>query len=269
MLTDTHCHLDSSQFRGDLPAVIERARQAGVTRIVAIGCDVESSRRSAEIAEQHEGVWFTAGVHPCYVTDVPDGPWLAELRALAAHPRCVALGEMGLDYYHGAPKGWTDESYRARQADFFTAQLGLAAELGLNVVVHERDRKGRACHEEVTRLLAPWQGRLRAQMHCFIHPWEDAQPLIAAGHVISFTGIATYPHAPLVSACAAAAEAGAFMLETDAPYLTPAARKGSRNEPAFTRLTAERIAELRGIPLEQLAAETTAVADAFFRFGKA
>jgi TatD DNase family protein len=267
MLTDTHAHLDSRQLRDELPAILERAAAAGVSRIIAIGCDIESSRACLEMAERHPQVWATAGVHPCYVTEVTAPDWLAQLRDLARHPRCAALGEMGLDYYHPAPEGWTEAACRERQQTFFTAQLALAAELGKNAVVHQRDRKGLQCWHDIVQLVTPWQGKVRAVFHCWILPWSEAASAIAAGHLISFTGIATYPKAPETHESAAAVPDGSFMLETDSPYIAPVPHRGQRNEPAYVRHTAEAIARLRGVSVEHLAAVTGRTADGFFKFG--
>ena len=266
MLTDTHAHLDSHQLREELPALMERAAAAGVARVVAIGCDVESSRACLAIAEKFPQVWATVGVHPCYVTEVQEADWLAQLREMARHPRCMALGEMGLDYYHNPPEGWSVEDYRARQAEFFSAQLALAAEVGKNVVVHQRDRKGLDCWRDIVRLVTPWNGRLRAVFHCWILPWVEAAPVVAAGHLISFTGIATYPKAPETHESAATVPDGSFMLETDSPYIAPVPHRGQRNEPAYVRHTAEAVARLRGVSLEHLADVTSRTADGFFGF---
>ena len=258
MLIDTHCHLNSSRFKKDLPEVIARAVDAGVTQMVAIGCDVASSRRAVEIAEAHPEVWATVGVHPCYVLEVAELDWREQLQQMAAHPRVVALGEMGLDYHHAPPEGISWESYKARQAEFFRSQMELAVELGRNIVVHQRQSMA-----DTAAMVAEYRGRLRAQFHCYIDSWSQAQPLLSQGHVISFTGIATYPQAPEVLQCATEAAAGCFMVETDAPYLSPQAHRRERCEPAFVRKTAEIIAAARGVPLEVLAAETTQCARSF------
>ncbi len=266
MLTDTHAHLDSRQLRDELPAVIDRALAAGVTRIVAIGCDIPGSRACLEIAGRFPQVWATAGVHPCYVTEVTETDWLTQLEEMAGHPRCVALGEMGLDYYHNPPEGWNVEDYRTRQREFFQAQLELAANAGKNVVVHQRDRSGLDCWRDIVKLVSPFDGRLRAVFHCWILPWAEAAPMVGRGHLISFTGIATYPKAPEVQESATAVPDGSFMLETDSPYIAPVPHRGQRNEPAYVRHTAERIAQWRGVSPGQLAAVTGRTADAFFKF---
>jgi TatD DNase family protein len=260
MLIDTHCHLDSSRFKNDLPEVVERALEAGVTRIITIGCDVESSRRAIAIAEQYPQIFCTVGVHPCYVMDVTEPDWLEQITDMAAHPKVVAIGEIGLDYYHNPPEGTSWETYKERQRDFFHRQMELAVQCGKNIVVHQRNS-----FADSVAMVQKFEDRLRAQFHCFINTWEDAVPLVERGHVISFTGISTYPKAPEVLACAVEATAGNFMVETDAPYLTPQAQRGQRCEPAHVRFTAEAIAQARGISLEALAAVTNQCAETFFR----
>jgi TatD DNase family protein len=264
MLTDTHAHLTAFSLIGDMEALLARAETAGVGRITAIGCDVASSRLGLELAERFPQVHATVGLHPTYVTEEPAADWLEQLTAMARHPRCVGIGETGLDFYHPAPEGWTWEAYTQRQRECFAAQLALAADCGKNVIVHQRDRTGTACWDAIKEMIGPWHGRLRAVFHCWLHAWPEAAPMVAQGHLISFTGIATYKSAPEVAACAAEAPAGSFMLETDSPYLAPVPHRGQRNEPAFLRATADRIAALRGISTGELAALTTQTADAFF-----
>jgi TatD DNase family protein len=268
MLTDSHCHLASRQFKEDISAVIERARAAGITRMVTIGTDLEDSAHCIDLAHQHSAVYAAVGIHPCSVTDVGnDGDWLQAIRKLAARKEVAAIGEIGLDYFHPPPEGWEQESYRQRQADFFKAQLELAAEMGLNAVIHQRDR-GNQCWSDILRIMEPFHGRLRAVFHCFTHSWETAKPLIDKGHMISFTGISTFPSAKEMQQCSLQAAADAFMLETDAPYLAPVPHRGKRCEPSHTLHTARFIAELRGITLQQLAKATERNADSFFRFGR-
>ena len=270
MLTDTHCHLASSRFDQDRDAVIRRAVEAGVTRMITIGCDLDDSPSCVELSESHPEVYATVGIHPCYVTEIEAEDWLDQLRRLAGRNRVAAIGEIGLDYFHPAPDGHSEEGYRQRQREVFTQQLELAAELGLNVVVHQRDRdtEGTPCWRDIQEIIVPFEGRLRAVFHCFIHDAAEAQKALDQNHLISFTGVATYKSARDVQATAAAVAAGSFMLETDAPYLTPVPHRGQRCEPAHTRNTAEHIAQLRGQLLEQIAAETSAAADNFFRLTK-
>jgi TatD DNase family protein len=263
MLIDTHAHLDAKHFQGPnrLAQFLAQALEAGVTKVIAIGCDVASSRQAVALAAQHPQVYAAVGVHPCYVMDEVLPDWLEQLAKLATQPKVVAIGETGLDQFHAPPQGTTLEVYNARQATFFRKQLELAEATNLPVVVHQR-----SCYQPSVDIVQPFHGRVRCQFHCYIDTWEMAQPLISHGHRISFTGIATYPKAPEVLACARAAQAGTFMLETDSPYLPPQLKRGQRNEPAFVRHTAEAIAQARGETLETLASLTTETAEEFFRF---
>ena len=267
MLIDTHCHLASSKFDSDRDAVIARAVDAGVTRMIAIGCDLEDSRKTLALAQANPAVHATVGIHPCYVTDIESEDWLDQLRQLAADPKVAAIGEIGLDYFHPAPDGHSEEAYRALQRDVLQQQLELAAELELNVVIHQRDRdtENLPCWQDLQEIIAPFEGRLRAVFHCFVHDATEAGKVLDQNHLISFTGVATYKSAKEVQATATAVDAGQFMLETDAPYLTPVPHRGKRCEPANTADTARHIAELRNQALSSLAQETTNTAEQFFR----
>ncbi len=265
MLIDSHVHLDAAAFRGEEEAVVARAAEAGVTQLVAIGCDLESSRAALALARRFPGVRATVGVHPTYVCGVTESDWLEQLRELAHDPCCAGIGETGLDFHHPAPVGWSEDDYRERQRRFFGAQLGLAADCGLNVVVHQRDRAGRASWDEIREMVEPWHGRLRCVFHCWLHPWSEAAPMVAAGHLVGFGGVVTYPKAQEAAQAAAEAPLGSFLLETDSPYLAPVPYRGKRNEPAYLRQTAEKIAALRGMSPGELAEVTGRVADGFFR----
>jgi TatD DNase family protein len=185
---------------------------------------------------------------------------------LLEHPKVVAIGETGLDYHRtpdppenaGELAAW--EANRRRQAHFFETQLALAEEYGLGVVVHQRD-----AWEDTLRILRPYSGRLRAVFHCFGGTLAQAEEILSLGFCVSFTGIVTFKNAVSVQETAAKLPAGSFFLETDCPFLAPTPHRGTRCEPAYTRLTAERIAHLRGEPLEELASHTTAAAEVFFR----
>ena len=283
MLTDTHAHLDFPDFANDLDEVFARAAAAGVSRIVTIGTSVESSRRAVALAEKYPQVFAVIGVHPNSADEAaPD--FIDELRRLAQNPRVVGLGETGLDH-HRLPSrqmlepapGWLAEMplndprepeaairdgvHKSTQAIVFEQQLDLAAELGLNVVIHERD-----AWDDTVSLLQNYTGKLRAVFHCFGKAPAQADEIRALGHLVSFTGIVTFKNAQAAQETARTVPGDAFMVETDCPFLAPVPFRGKRAEPAHTRTTAEFIATLRGEPLAALAARTTATADAFFRF---
>jgi TatD DNase family protein len=280
MLTDTHAHLDYKDFSDDLEDVIARAKEAGVGRILTIGTGIESSRRAVELAEKYACVHAVVGLHPTNVHE-ESGDWLGALRSLAAHPKVAAIGETGLDY-HRLPSeqlssspalsalqaempedtqaAIMDGSYRAVQAEAFAAQLDLASELGLNVVIHQR-----AAWDDTVKMLAPYTGRVRAVFHCFGNTPDQAWEILALGHLVSFTGIVTFKNAQLVRETVAAIPEDAFMVETDCPYLAPIPHRGKRCEPAYTRLVAEKIAEIRGTTLEHVAVATQKTAAGFFK----
>ena len=283
MLIDTHAHLDFPDFQDDLPSIIARAREAGVTRIITIGTSVESSRRAVALAEQHEEVYAVVGVHPNAASEA-EPEFIEELRVLAKSPRVVAIGECGLDYYRlpstrseGASGALSpalgneepgeisaaieDGAEKATQAAVFQQQLDLAAELGLNVVLHERE-----AWDDTLEILQSYTGRLRGVFHCFGKTPAHVEAALALGHLVSFTGIVTFKNAQSVHDSAAAVPSDRYMVETDCPYLAPAPDRGKRCEPAHTRIVAERIATLRGVPLEEVATATTATAEQFFRF---
>ena len=184
MLIDTHAHLTFPDFADDLEGILARATDAGVTRIVTIGTSVESSRRAVVLAEKHAGVFAVVGIHPDNAMEATSG-FIDDLRALAQSPRVVAIGETGLDYFRRTPERVAAE--KGTQAAVFTQQLELAADLGLNVVIHERES-----WDDTLALLAPFAGRVRAQFHCFGKSPAHAEAVLANGHLVSFTGIVTF-----------------------------------------------------------------------------
>lgn len=284
-LIETHAHLDYPDFEADLEGVIVRASEAGVTRIITIGTGLASSRRAVVLAERFSNVYAVVGIHPTNVSE--EGlTFLPALRELAVHPKVVAIGETGIDYHHvpeeltGPPApldalriayqgGGSDEqerliaegAWKAAQADAFRMQLDLAVELGLNVVIHQR-----SSWTDTLEVLHDFTGKLRGVFHCFGGTPEEADEVRTLGHLVSFTGIITFKNAEQVRATAAAVPADGYMVETDCPYLAPVPHRGKRAEPAHTRLVAETIATVRGISLEEVAAETTRTAEGFFRF---
>jgi len=265
MLTDTHCHLASHRFTpAEIPELIGRAHAAGVTRMVTLATSLEDLPANLALAET-PGVHACIGIHPCDVHHAPDDA-TARLAEFVGDPRVCAIGETGLDYYHPAPAGWTEETFRERQRMMLRRHFELAAAAGLNVVIHTRDRVGHASFEDAFALFKEYAAAVRAVFHCFVGPWENAARVLEAGGLVSFGGVSTFKSAREIRAVAARCPAGAFMLETDAPYLAPEPHRGQRNEPAFTRLTAERIAAERGESLAALAAHTNSAAARFFRF---
>ena len=261
MLTDTHAHLASTQFTDEVPALVARAREAGVTRIICVGTTLEDAPRVLKIAETHEEVFGTVGIHPCDADTVEDESFVEELRRLARHPKVVGLGEIGLDYYHKPPERFTLEQWKAQQAMVLKAQLELAAELGLNVVLHNR---GAQCLADLKALVFPYGEKLRAVFHCFSDGIEEATPIVDAGHLVSFTGNVTYKKAEAIQGAAKDLPEDAFMLETDCPYLAPTPHRGKRNEPSYVGHTAAFIAGLRGVDAGTLAQRTSETARKFF-----
>lgn len=255
---DTHAHLDFPDFREDLAAVVDRALGAGITRILSVGTTLASSRRVVELADQFPSVYAIVGVHPNHVLEEP--PEVRdELAALAGHPKVVALGETGLDYYrlHGSPD--QQAVARKRQAAIFTQHLALAAELGLPCVIHQREAFRETLEHLVGTARAP-----RCVFHCFTGTADEARAVVSAGHCVSFTGIATFKSAVNVRDAIAATPLEAFMLETDCPFLAPVPHRGRRCEPAYVADLAPVVASVKGCTLEELSRATCDTARGFF-----
>jgi TatD DNase family protein len=287
MLVETHAHLDYPDFANDFDDVLRRATEAGVTRIITIGTSVESSQRAVDLAEKHSNIYAVIGVHPTYAEEAGEDV-ITPLRELAKNPRVVAIGETGLDYHYlpsakvakekqvqvlaGALRTETDEemeakihdgAYKSKQASLFEQQLDLAVELGLNVVIHQRD-----AWDDTLEIMRPFAGKLRGVFHCFGGSLEQANEVLDLDHLVSFTGIVTFKNGVAVREVAAQIPLWKFMVETDCPYLAPVPFRGKRCEPAYTRLVAESIAAARGVPLEEIASATTETAEQFFRFNR-
>lgn len=263
---DSHAHLASHRFDPrEVPELIGRARAAAVDRIVTLATSLDDLEANLEIAAAHPNVHACIGIHPCEVHEAPDDA-VARIARVVADPRVCAIGETGLDYFHPAPDGWEEERFRKRQRDFLRRHFELAAASGLNVVIHTRDREGSASFEDALAIYDEHRASVRAVFHCFIGSPANAERVIGRGGLVSFGGVATFKSAREVRDTIAGCPEGSFMLETDSPYLAPEPHRGKRNEPAFTALTAERIAMLRGESIERLAASMNEAADAFFRF---
>lgn len=261
---DTHAHLDYPDFKADFAQLIERAQTAGITRIISIGTDLASSARAIELAETHPGIYAAVGWHP---NDAGQAP--ADLRSallkLAKHPKVVAIGEMGLDYYRlPSTKGGTpadDEPFKRRQAEIFQQQLEVAAESGLNCVIHQRGE----CFDDTLAILEPYASRVRGVFHCFASDASALRRVLALGSIVSFTGIVTFKNGQNVRDALAATPLDKFMLETDSPYLAPIPYRGKRCEPAYVKEISETVAQVKGCSLEELSRATCATAEAFFR----
>jgi len=262
-LIDTHAHLASSRFQGELSEIVSRAKEAGVSRIITIGSDLADSRRNLEIADEFDGVFASVGVHPTSVHEITQQGYLEELTGFARHPKVIAIGEIGLDFYHPPRDGSPEEEWRALQEKFFREQLDLAVELDLPVVIHQRNSA-----EAVNKVLGEYEGRITAVLHCFSGSTEEAHFLIDQGHYISFTGIVTFKNAREVQETAKSVPDDRIMVETDSPYLAPVPYRGKRCEPAYVRETASHIANLRNISPEDLTATTSENARRFFRLEK-
>jgi TatD DNase family protein len=245
-LIDSHCHLDFPQFDADRDEVLTRSAAAGVTALINPGADLESSRRAVALAERHAAIYATVGIHPHDATTL-DGSALAELRQLAAHPKVVAIGEIGLDYYR-------DLSPRDRQRAAFEAQLDLAAELNLPVIVHQREAAA-----DVLAALRAWAagGHPGCVLHAFAGEGAVADEAVAQGFYLGIGGPLTYRNARRLPEIVPHLPLERLLLETDAPYLPPHPYRGQRNEPAYLALVAHRLAELRALPLETVASQVT------------
>jgi len=284
MLIETHAHLDYPDFANNLDDVLRRATEAGVTRIITIGSSIESSRRAIALAEKYPAVYAAIGVHPTSIESAEEDVF-TPLCELAKNPRVVAIGETGLDYHHlpseevakekqvqvmTALRTETDEeieaqiregAYKSKQASLFQQQLDLAIELGLNVVIHQRD-----AWEDTLKIMQPYTGKLRGVFHCFGGSLDQANEVLELDHLVSFTGIVTFKNGASVREVAAEIPLWKFMVETDCPYLAPVPFRGKRSEPAHTRIVAEAIAAARQVPLKEIAEATTETAETFFRF---
>ena len=244
MLIDSHAHIQLSQFDRDRDAVLKRAHEASVSDILVIGFDMETSLGAVELAEQHTHIYATVGMHPHDAKDLtPDA--LKAFRELAAHPKVIALGEMGLDYYRNL-------SPHPVQKEAFEKQLDLAEELQLPIIIHNRD-----AYIDILPILEARQGRIRGVLHCFTGDVELMHRSLAIGFYIGIGGIVTYPNAKDVQAVAREVPADKLLIETDCPWLTPQFRRGKRNEPAYVHAVAEKIAELRGTAIETIGEATT------------
>lgn len=250
-LVDTHAHLGHPEFTNELPDIIRRAGKAGVRWIITVGVDLPSSEQAIALAQQFDGVFAAVGVHPTEAQNAPVG--VAEaLRKLVSNPKVVAIGETGYDFRRLPIR-------KSCQREVFLQHLEVASEKNLPVILHQRDS-----FSETMRELKNLGKPLCGVFHCFAGGVEEAQRVLDFDFFISFTGILTFKNADKLRAVARVLPLEKIMLETDSPYLAPHPLRGKRCEPAHTRWTAEKLAEVKGIPLEEVARVTTSNAQRLF-----
>jgi TatD DNase family protein len=253
-LIDTHTHLDFPQFDSDREQVIERAANAGVKAIVNVGTDLASSRAAVALAEAYPQIYAAVGAHP-HDAKTMTGETLEELRALASHPKVVAVGEIGLDFYR-------DLSPRDQQRRAFQQQLALAREVGKPVIIHDRE-----AHKEVMAILRRWAEGCQQPvgvLHCFSGDLAMAQEAIELGFYISIAGPVTFQNARRLRELIRQLPLEKLLVETDCPYLAPHPHRGKRNEPAYVKLVAQEVARIKGTSSEEVARITSDNAQALF-----
>ncbi len=255
LLVDSHAHLDGRQFSNDLDQTVERATANGISHILTIGCDLESSAKSIAVAEKYENIFAAVGVHPHDATEI-NAAALEKLKAMLSHPKVVALGEIGLDYYR-------DRSPRDVQSTAFRQQIGLARQVGQPIIVHDRD-----AHDDVIQILKEENGaEAGGVLHCFSGDLKMARQCLELGFYLSFTGTITYPKNETIREIIAEIPIDRMLIETDCPYLSPQKFRGKRNEPAYVRYTAEKLAEIKGLTIEDVARVTSRNCHDLFGFG--
>ncbi len=252
-ITDSHCHLDFPDFDGELPALIDRARVAGVRRMVTICTRLRQEPKVRAIAEAHEGVFYAAGTHPMSAAEEPTAT-VAELVALARHPKFVAIGETGLDYHY------TAETAAIQQASL-RIHIAAARETGLPLIIHARDADA-----DMARILTEEHARAgyACVMHCFSSGPDLAAAALELGFYLSMSGITAFPKSEALRAIFRSAPLDRILVETDAPYLAPPPHRGRRNEPAYAAHTARAAAGLFGLGPAEFAAATEANFDRLF-----
>ncbi|MDK3161708.1 TatD family hydrolase [Kamptonema cortianum] len=259
-LIDTHCHLNFDAFDADRADVLQRAKSAGVEKIIIPSVDLVTARQALDLSEQHSEIHAAVGFHPNDTNALHESDF-EEAEQLTQSSKVVAVGEIGLDYY------W-DKSPRDRQWSVFERQLSLAAKLALPVIIHNREAAA-----DVLDILARWAGTLDGRLktapgvlHSFSGNLSDAERAVSLGFYLGFTGPVTYRKAEETRRIAAAIPLDRLLIETDAPFLTPMPYRGRRNEPAYVRLVADQIAVVRGLEPEEIAVATSINAETLFRF---
>lgn len=283
-MIDTHCHVNFHAFKDDMEAVIRRSLESGVL-MIAIGTQKDTSRKALEVAETHDGVWASVGEHPSHLYaqefhDADEVPEIATVKTrgeafdadfyieLAKHPKCVAIGECGLDFYR-LPEYLSHEEIIAKQKEVTRAHFDIADEVHKPLIIHCRD-----AHKDQAEIIEEYvsAGKIekRGVIHCFTGTMDEAQRYLDLGFLISFTGIITFPPRKGEGTFSAIQHVvrelplEKIMIETDAPYLAPVPHRGERNEPAFVVEVARKIAEIKNVTLETVVEATTRNAEQLF-----
>ncbi len=254
MYFDSHAHLDDRRFNDDREEIFRRMQENGVTRMMNIGCDLSSSMRSVAMAEQHPFVYAAVGTHPD-AANLLDDNVLAMYRNLAANPKVKAIGEIGLDYHY-------EDNPREIQQVAFRRQLELAQELSMPVIVHERE-----AHGDAMKILDDYPD-VTGVFHCFSGSWEFARELLKRGWYLGFTGVITFKNARKAVEVVENAPLHRLLIETDCPYMAPEPHRGRRNDPSYVPLMAAKIAEIKGVSVEEAARVTTENAMRLFRISE-
>jgi TatD DNase family protein len=244
MLVDSHAHIQLSQFDRDRHDVLQRAQSAGIEQILVVGFDLKTSQQAVELAMNTENLWATVGMHPHDAKDLTNTA-MDTFQRLADHPKVIALGEMGLDYYR-------DLSPRSIQKTAFEQQLDLAEELDMPIIVHNRE-----AYHDILPILRSRKGRISGVLHCFSGDVDIMKQTLDIGFYIGIGGPVTYKKSDDLQTVAKQVPANRLLIETDCPWLAPQFRRGKRNEPSYVISVAERIAELRGTPAEEIGQITT------------
>lgn len=244
MLVDTHAHLDDVKYESDLDEVIARAAEYGVTRIISMGDTMTASQNAVKIAEKYDGIFAGTGVHPQEALSLVAGDY-DRLAEMMTHPKVKVLGEIGLDYYY-------ENASREKQQEIFIRQLDVARQMHMPVSIHDRD-----AHGDTMAILKKEGKGLTGSIHCFSGSWEMAKELLKMGWFLGVDGPLTFKNAAKLPEIIAQIPLDRLLLETDSPYLAPVPKRGRRNEPAYVKYIAEKVAEIRNIPLEEVAQQTT------------
>lgn len=253
MIIDSHCHLDFPDFAPERDAIVARARSAGLARMITISTRVDKFEQVRAVADAYPDVFFTTGTHPHEAHLDPEVP-AQQIADLALHPKCVGIGEAGLDYHY-------DRSPRDVAARVFRTHIAAARMSGLPLVIHTRD-----ADDDTAAILAEemGQGTFKALLHCFTAGRDLAHTALDLGLFISFSGVLTFKKSDALRAIAAEVPLDRLLVETDAPFLAPAPHRGQRNEPAYVVHTAKILAEVKGVSYEAMAAATSANVMALF-----